>query len=311
MVRQGCSFTISVLEPCVGCADNNDMGISPTPSDRFRAAFEHAPIGLGLLDLDGRWLEVNAALCNLLEYSQSELLALDLDALLLPGSRRIELDQLGSSRPETRCRRSDGSAVWVAVSTTLVRDEARQPSFYVVQLEDISERKQAERELRRLADQDALTGLLNRRGFLGAMRRELRRMRRSGEDGALLSLDLDNFKQVNDSAGHAEGDRVLRHTADALRRRLRETDVVGRLGGDEFAVLLLDVAEPEARELAFELAQMLRTRVLASDGTVLDVRASIGLVTIDGTAVRSDEALLADADRAMYDAKLLNRVSAD
>src|SRR5581483_9052415 len=127
-------------------------------------------------------------------------------------------------------------------------DERRRPTYYVVQVEDISERKRAERELRRLADQDALTGLLNRRGFLDGVQRELRRMQRAEERGALLSLDLDNFKQVNDSAGHAAGDRVLRATADVLRQRLRATDVVGRLGGDEFAALLLDVDEPQARE---------------------------------------------------------------
>jgi diguanylate cyclase (GGDEF)-like protein/PAS domain S-box-containing protein len=278
-------------------------------ADRFRAAFEHAPVGLGTLDLDGCWLEVNTALCNVLEYSESELVGMSFDNLRLPGAPRLDPAELLSMRPETRYRRSDGSAVWVAVSTTLVRDPDRRPLFYVVQIEDIGERKQAERELRRLADQDALTGLLNRRGFLQGLRRELRRMQRSQEYGALLSLDLDNFKRLNDSAGHAEGDRVLRETADGLRLRLRATDVIGRLGGDEFAALLLDVDESQAREIAFELTQSLRTRVVATDGSVLEVQASIGMVAIDGAAGKSDEALLAEADRAMYDVKVLNRAA--
>jgi diguanylate cyclase (GGDEF)-like protein/PAS domain S-box-containing protein len=268
--------------------------------DRFQIAFEHAPIGMGLLGLDGRWLEVNAALCNLLDYSEEELLQVRFEQLRLPGSERLDPNELTSSRPETRYRRSDGSAIWVAVSTTLVRDEHRRPSYYVVQVEDISERKRAERELRRLADQDALTGLLNRRGFLEGVQRELRRMERAQERGALLSLDLDNFKQVNDTAGHAAGDRVLRGIAEVLRHRLRATDVFGRLGGDEFAALLLDVDELQAREIAFELTQSLRR--LAP--------ASIGVVAVDGAAGKSVEAILAEADRAMYDVKLLNRAAA-
>jgi len=267
--------------------------------DRFRVAFEHAPIGMGLLGLDGRWLEVNAALCNLLEYSEQELLALTFDQLRLPGSERLDPNELTSSRPETRYRRADGSAVWVAVSTTLVRDDLRRPSYYVVQVEDISERKRAERDLRRLADQDALTGLLNRRGFLAGLRRELRRMQRAEERGAMLSLDLDNFKEINDSAGHAAGDLVLRGVAEVLRRRLRTTDVVGRLGGDEFAALLLDVGELQAREIAFELTQSLRGLA----------QASIGVVVVDGAGGKGAETILAEADRAMYEVKVLNRAA--
>ena len=276
-------------------------------SDRFRAAFDNAPIGMGLLTLDGRWLEVNSALCNLLEYTESELLAVNFDELRFPDSDQLEPSGQNASRPETRYRRSDGSAVWVSVSTTIVRDAERHPAYYIVQIEDVSDRKQAERELRRIADQDVLTGLLNRRGFLEGFRRELRRMQRTQTGGALLLLDLDKFKQVNDRVGHAAGDRVLRDLADALKHRLRITDVVGRLGGDEFAAVLIDVDETQAREIARELMQNLRTTAFAADGTALDVQASIGVVAIDGTAGKSDEVLLAEADRAMYDVKQLNR----
>src|SRR5271154_1297929 len=112
-------------------------------SDRFRAAFDNAPIGMGLLTLDGRWLEVNSALCNLLEYTESELLAVTFDELRFPDSDQLEPSGQTALRPETRYRRSDGSAVWVSVSTTIVRDAERRPAYYIVQVEDVSDRKQA------------------------------------------------------------------------------------------------------------------------------------------------------------------------
>jgi diguanylate cyclase (GGDEF)-like protein len=177
----------------------------------------------------------------------------------------------------------------------------------VVQVEDIGDRKQTERELRRLADHDSLTGLLNRRGFMEGMRRELRRMERKGEYGALLLLDLDNFKIVNDTAGHLAGDQVLRSTADVLRRRLRATDVIGRLGGDEFAVLILNVTPRQAKEIAAEITETLRSMKVTAGDVVIGVAASIGVVPIDELHDENEEDLLAAADRAMYRVKSLRR----
>ena len=143
----------------------------------------------------------------------------------------------------------------------------------MLQVEDIGDRKQTERELRRLADHDSLTGLLNRRGFMDGLRRELRRMERKGEYGALLLLDLDNFKLVNDTAGHLAGDQVLRTTADVLRRRLRATDVIGRLGGDEFAALVLNVTPRQASEIAAETTETLRAMTVTAGDVTIEVAA--------------------------------------
>ena len=151
----------------------------------------------------------------------------------------------------------------------------------MLQIEDIGDRKQTERELRRLADHDSLTGLLNRRGFMEGLRRELRRMERKDEYGALLLLDLDNFKLVNDTAGHLAGDQVLRTTAEVLRRRLRATDVIGRLGGDEFAALVLNVTPRQASEIAAETTETLRALTVTAGDQTIEVAASIGVVAID------------------------------
>jgi diguanylate cyclase (GGDEF)-like protein/PAS domain S-box-containing protein len=276
-------------------------------SERFRAAFDNAPIGMALVTPDGEWVQVNAAFCRLLGYAEEELLTLTLADLTVPGDATVQVDEAEEMRSEGRYLRADGTPIWVAVSTTLVHGASGEPLYYVVQVEDIGDRKQAERELRRLADHDSLTGLLNRRGFMDGLRRELRRMERKGEYGALLLLDLDNFKLVNDTAGHLAGDQVLRTTADILRRRLRATDVIGRLGGDEFAALVLNVTPRQANEIAAETTETLRAMTVTAGTEVIEVTASIGVIAIDELREENEEDLLAAADRAMYRVKSLRR----
>ncbi len=142
---------------------------------------------------------------------------------------------------------------------------------------------------------------------MDGLHRELRRMDRRGEYGALLVLDLDNFKLVNDTAGHLAGDQVLRTTADVLRRRLRATDVIGRLGGDEFAALVLNVTPRQAREIADETTEALRALTVTAGTETIKVDASIGVVAIDEMRSDNEDDLLAAADRAMYRTKSLRR----
>jgi diguanylate cyclase (GGDEF)-like protein/PAS domain S-box-containing protein len=275
--------------------------------ERFQAAFDNAPIGMGLVTPDGEWLQVNAAFCRLLGYTADEMLALNLAHLTVPGDATVQVDETEEMRHETRYLSADGTPSWVAASTTLVRGNEGEPLYYVVQIEDIGDRKQTERELRRLADHDSLTGLLNRRGFMEGLRRELRRMERKGEYGALLLLDLDNFKLVNDTAGHLAGDHVLRSTADVLRRRLRASDVIGRLGGDEFAALVLNVTPRQATEIATETTDTIRSMIVTVGDQTIEVAASIGVVAIDEMRDENEEDLLAAADRAMYRVKSMRR----
>jgi diguanylate cyclase (GGDEF)-like protein/PAS domain S-box-containing protein len=246
---------------------------------------------------------VNAALCRLLGYTQEKLRTLSLADLAVPGDETMHADQTPETRSETRYLRADGTTLWVAVSTTLACGADGDPLYHVLQVEDIGDRKQIERELRQLADHDSLTGLLNRRGFMEGLHRELPRMERRGEHGALVLLDLDNFKTVNDTAGHLAGDQVLRATAEVLRLGLRATDVIGRLGGDEFAALILDVAPWRATEIAEEIAETLRSMTVTAGDTTMAVAASIGVVAIEEMRYDTAEELLAEADRAMYRVK--------
>ena len=167
---------------------------------------------------------------------------------------------------------------------------------------DITERKRNEREMARLARTDPLTGLTNRTAFLDRLDLALAAGRRGDSPFAVLYVDLDNFKEVNDSLGHSAGDILLKTSAQRMTGVIRETDLVARLGGDEFAVLQTDVADPST---AGTLAAKLRT-VLAEplkiDGTTLRVTASIG-IALHAREVATAEEILTQADRALYRAK--------
>ena len=134
-------------------------------------------------------------------------------------------------------------------------------------------------ELRHLADHDALTGLPNRRRFEQELARHLAYVRRYGPEGAALVLDLDCFKPVNDTFGHAAGDRLLAHVAGVLRERLRATDVVARLGGDEFAILLPRVDRAGAAAVAHSLVETVRAEALTVDAR--SVTVSVGIIAFD------------------------------
>jgi diguanylate cyclase (GGDEF)-like protein len=163
-------------------------------------------------------------------------------------------------------------------------------------------RNERMRELRRQVGEDALTGLKNRRRFEEDLRTEMARSRRERVEGALLMIDLDNFKQVNDTLGHPVGDRLIGEIAVVLRGRTRETDVLARLGGDEFAVVLPRCDAEEARAVAGEIATAVREHVPRQDG-VPPITASIGIAMFDGGGETSLETVVSEADAAMYLAK--------
>jgi diguanylate cyclase (GGDEF)-like protein/PAS domain S-box-containing protein len=158
------------------------------------------------------------------------------------------------------------------------------------------ERTAVEERLRHIADHDALTGLFNRRRFEEELDRHITHGRRYGMDGALLVIDLDSFKQVNDGHGHRAGDRVLAEVATVLRTRLRDSDIVARFGGDEFAVLMPHGGVPEAAELATLMVNAVRREVATPAGP-LD--ASVGYALFEDATTSSDE-VLSRADDAMY-----------
>ena len=162
----------------------------------------------------------------------------------------------------------------------------------------LSQLRRTQEQLELLATQDPLTNVLNARAFAAELAQELGRNRRYGRPLALIYLDLDDFKKVNDAHGHATGDAVLRLVADAMRGAVRRADLVGRLGGDEFGVLMPETDGAVAHAAATRLVTGIRTVFRGTPS----VTASIGVVAVAGTEAGSDE-LLRKADQAMYEAK--------
>lgn len=289
----------------------------PVPRDRdradatFRAAFDHAPIGMALVDLDGRFTRVNPALCEMLGYDAGDLEGRRIGDISHPADadaasrvvRRLAAGEMTSHRAEHRCLTASGRSLWVEVSGTAVADADGRPEQVVAQIVDIGLHKLRERALRAELQRDDLTGLGNRRRFIRELARYDVGGERHGEVASVLALDLDGFKEVNDRLGHAAGDDLLRAVGATLRARLRASDVVARIGGDEFAVVLpsapADAALRVARDLLTAVEQ---TRVSGPRGEVVSVSASVGVAPIGegGTA----EAL-GRADAAMYTAKRL------
>ena len=167
-----------------------------------------------------------------------------------------------------------------------------------VTIAGLSQLRRTQSQLRLLATHDPLTTVLNARAFASQLAQELGRNRRYGRPLALIYLDLDDFKKVNDAHGHDTGDAVLRLVADAMRSAVRQADVVGRLGGDEFGVLMPETEGTLAHVVATRLAGGIRTVFRGTPS----VTASIGVVAVSGTEAGSDE-LLRKADQAMYEAK--------
>ncbi len=276
--------------------------------ERFRRAFEDASIGMALVGLDGRWLQVNRTLCEITGYSEARLLQSSFQDITHPDdlevstvqAGRLLAGEIGSYQLEKRYLRANGSTLWVMLSVSLVRNEEGTPLYYVAQLEDISERKRAERELRRLADHDPLTGLLNRRGFRDQLDRELRR-RPQGGQAALLLIDLDNFKHVNDTAGHPAGDRYLTAAGKLLDRALHPGDLLARIGGDEFAAVIHNVSTEQALRVAERVLEAAHSFRFHEGEHVFDLTISVGLCPIqdqDDTLT-----LITQADQALYEAK--------
>jgi diguanylate cyclase (GGDEF)-like protein/PAS domain S-box-containing protein len=278
--------------------------------ERFELVFEQAPIGMALLTPAGRWVRVNQALLAITGYTREELLSKTLEEVTHPDDLELDLEhvrqllagEIREYQMEKRYFHARGHVISTMLSVSLVRDRGGRPLHFIAQIQDITERKLMEERLRHLAEHDSLTGLHNRRLLERELAMQVARCRRYGEQAALLVLDLDGFKLVNDTYGHKAGDELLKALAVELARRLRGTDMVARIGGDELAVLLPGTDAAAGRKVAANLEEAVAGCHVDADGRRVATTASVGVAAIDRESAGA-EAVLMDADRAMYAAK--------
>lgn len=271
---------------------------------RFWTSFAHAPMGLALLSHDGRFTEVNEVLCRILGQSRERLLTQSLDAVMPTDGTDLAplLLQLGdeSAEIERRLKRSDGNKCWCRLGVQPI--PAGPDAGFIVAIEDISEAKQRNEELSWRATHDALTGLLNRSQFQNLLTQAIRDCHERSSQHVLGFIDLDEFKTVNDTCGHAAGDKLLQELARLMPQHLRAADVMARLGGDEFVFLLRDCPLQKGEMRAERLRRSVADYVFEWKEQYFDISTSIGVVVLDGTIKNADEAL-DRADHACYRAK--------
>ena len=292
-------------------ADERHVEELKESESRFHSAFTHAAIGMALVTTEGKFIQANKAFSQMLGRGTSALLEADLKTLVHPDDlaalqgpvERLIKGELALVSTELRGRHLDGSDVWMALNISLARDWQFKTHNLIVQAQDVSARRRAEAELYHNAYHDSLTQLSNRAHFDEQLNRAIARVQRHpSQRFAVMYLDFDRFKLVNDSLGHRAGDELLVAVGKRLRQMLRPTDLLARLGGDEFAILVEDLnRQRDAIDLAERIQKVLETPIKLGSMEVT-VSAAIG-ITFSTNNYQSSDQIIRDADIAMYKAK--------
>ena len=280
---------------------------------RIEIGFEQAGIGAAIFDLEGVPIRVNPAVCSLLGRPKELLVGRHWTAYTHPDetpSWQSLLARVAAGHDtyavEGRYLRPDGTVVWASSHVTLVRDESGEPQYFLAQLQDITDRKVMEHELVHQALHDSLTGLPNRALLTDRLVQGIEGSRRRGSKIGVMFLDLDRFKTVNDTFGHATGDELLKHVADRISGVVRPGDTVARNGGDEFVVVCDDISVLETEQMA-ERAIATLSKPFSIWNHEMTITACVGIAISDENA--TPESLLRDSDAAMYRAKERGRGS--
>lgn len=278
--------------------------------ERFQLIFDNAPIGMVISDLKGRFMRVNQAMADILGYSVEQLTAMDFPSITHPEDLEKDIFLVGEllhgKKPrfvmEKRYVRRDGEIINVTLHVSLVRDGRRRPRYFIGQIVDVTERRRYEQAIKHLAYHDPLTGLPNRVMLRDRLAVALAQSRANQDMLAVIFLDLDRFKIINDTLGHYIGDQALKLIAERLVGSVRSSDVVARLGGDEFTVLLPGISsEQDVCKVLRKIMDTLQ-QPLSLEEREFSVSASVGMALYPRDGQDSEE-LLQVADKVMYAAK--------
>jgi diguanylate cyclase (GGDEF)-like protein/PAS domain S-box-containing protein len=262
------------------------------------------------MDLDGRIILFNTPFCMALGYKNAELAGMPYDKLMDAPSREMFatalLNVLKTGLPRRRfdyvLLKKNGSLLNTETSIFLLTDDQKRPGGYRILFQDITRRKQAEELIKKLAFQDTLTGLPNRRLFHDRLVLELNQAKRNKERFAIMMIDLDRFKEVNDTMGHYVGDLLIQAVGQRLTNLLRKGDTVARIGGDEFILLLPSLQERDNASRVAEKILQVFSEPFALDNHQIRITPSIGIAIYPEHGDNMD-LLLKNSDIAMYSAK--------
>jgi diguanylate cyclase (GGDEF)-like protein/PAS domain S-box-containing protein len=301
----GAALTVSGIQIDVSASKYAQIELQLTAS-----VFQYAREGIAITNADGVILDVNPAFTRITGYGRDEAIGQNPRILKSdhhdPSFYRAlwrSVHDKGFWEGEIWNRRKSGEVYPEILTVSVVRDEKGKISHYVAVFSDISRQKEYERQLERMAFFDDLTGLPNRVLLVDRLGQAMARSRRNATPLSLAYLDLDGFKEINDSHGHALGDRVLTTIAERLGHILREEDTVARFGGDEFVIVLPDPTSDQTQEAVVRRVLGAIAEPIHIGHAMLQVSASIGLVHYVGESDLDSDQLIRQADQAMYQAK--------
>jgi diguanylate cyclase (GGDEF)-like protein/PAS domain S-box-containing protein len=276
----------------------------------YRFIFDSSPIGMGVVSLKGHWLQTNKALCHILGYSKKQLQSMNFQNTLHPDDPLENLKDMHQLKEgikpfiqlEQRFITNDRTVTWILLTISLIRNNKGIPLYYIVQLQDINDKRKTENELSYKAYFDALTGLFNRNQLEHSLQSSISSALRHQKRFTIFYIDLDYFKKINDHLGHDTGDQLLKIVGERLKHNIRQTDIAARIGGDEFILVLNGVNSPETAAIFAEKIIDILIKPIKIKEHELLITASIGIsfYPLDGADFNS---LIKSADLALYKAK--------
>ncbi|MBU4121734.1 MAG: diguanylate cyclase, partial [Proteobacteria bacterium] len=275
---------------------------------RFRSLVEQAAVGVAEIEMStGRFLMVNRRLCEMVGRTEEELMATTFQAITHPEDLHLHEEktalllagEIGRYSLEKRYLRKDGEIVWVNIKVSPLWKPGESPGRNMIVVEDITDRKRMEEEIREMSLRDQMTELYNRRGFITLAEQQIRAANRAQRAMLLTFIDLDGLKWINDTFGHEEGDRALIDAANVLRQTFRESDIIARLGGDEFAVLSIDAADMNPEDFSKRLQENIDAGN-AKETRPYKLAMSWGTAVYDPGSPLSLDELMSSADERMY-----------
>ncbi len=278
--------------------------------EKFRSAFNSSAIGMAIVSNDGYFIQTNQALGKILGYSEDELLKSNFQSIIVSQDlenavkMRQELldNKIAYFQCEERYHHKNGNTVWLSLSYSMIRSSTNEPLYFVVQVQDITDQKKSAEQLAYQAFYDSLTGLANRSQLEHGINNLINYSKRYHKKFAVFFLDLDKFKEINDTFGHNVGDEILITVAERLKNAIRKTDIAARLGGDEFVLVMTDVINFEYISSFAEKLISVLSQPIKINGNDFLITTSIGvsIYPIDGNDYQT---LIKNSDLALYQSK--------